>query len=756
MTKRILKRVTSELLAGNPAWKIIVLKNNWLCPYCGDIGAEGLRMEENIEERMAHHLLSCLAYAEGAGKQLERGVLEKKAALLTFKHRVRKLTHDGAFRVTDADGNWVCPYCARVTTIPFGGENGHGGGPAGGGAGSSGNGESLDDRTVSLIVRHLLECGDYEQGKGKPRLYAELVQAATRTDWKKRARRLKGKLEREPAWRFRDMDKNWLCPFCAVPTEIAFDRDAEPPAEMCEAILEHLEGCAPYRQLDGKPRTERYLKDRVIAINRSRVLEKLKRKLSTHAIWQVTDADDVWYCPYCAKATGLKLQEPERQGVSEGALNEVWTHLSSCPAYAGKRAQLKTRSYLRNVVAQIDRHIRLRREVRRAIAEDPRWTVHDAFGSWLCPHCRKVYKSIMLFAEPSHRTPVRKDQQSIAEPSHRTPVRKVHQSISVSQEAGLLEKTLEQVVSHLVEECPQYVEGAEPDVSLVDLMADVEEQKGRKKKRASADSEDWIQRIDQEVAALKTKVEVSVELERSLEDARSRQLRLLPRLPTVPGFEFGIVYKPCSTVGGDFYDFIRVDDDHLGIAIGDISGHGIEAALLVGLAKKLLEIHGRGRRSSAETLLLANADIYPDLDAKTFVTAFYGILNTSTREMKFSRAGHNPLIVYNPRRLPRLAILDSKGMALGMDAGPIFQQSMEEVSVKLEAGDVLFQYTDGVSESMNHDKEEFGLERLYAVIEAHGDAEVEYLLYQIEKALSDFREGAKQKDDITMVAIRVV
>jgi serine phosphatase RsbU (regulator of sigma subunit)/rubredoxin len=699
-----LKRVTTELEAGNPAWKIIVLKNNWLCPYCGEIGAEGLRMEESLEERMAHHLGACAAYGEGAGQPLERAALEKKAALLTFKHKVRRSFGDQAFRVTDSEGSWVCPFCARATTIALGEV------PS--------DGADIDDRAVTLIVRHLIECADYAGGKGKPRLLAELMQSATRSDRRRRARRLRTKLEREPAWRFRDMDKNWLCPFCALPTDIPFERDAEPSTETCEAVLDHVEGCSAHRQLEGKPRTERYLKDRVIAINRSRVLEKLKRKLATHAIWQVTDADDVWYCPYCAKPTGVKLPEPEKAGVSDGALNEVWSHLGACPAYAGKRAQLKTRSFLRNVVAEADRKVRLRREVRRAIAEDARWAVHDAFGSWLCPHCRKVQKPI-----------------------------------SVSREGGLLEKTIEQVVTHLSEQCPQYIEGAEPDATIESLMFEVS---AKRSKRASADSEDWIQRIDQEVAALKTKVEVSVELERSLEDARSRQLRLLPRLPDVKGFDFGVIYKPCSTVGGDFYDFIRVGEDLLGIAVGDISGHGIEAALLVGLAKKLLEIHGRSRASSAETLLLANADIYPDLDAKTFVTAFYGILNTKTREMKFSRAGHNPLIVFNPRRSQRLQVLDSKGMALGMDPGPIFQQSMEEVSIKLEPGDLLFQYTDGVTESMNHDKDEFGLERLYAVIDAYGGAEAEYLLYQIEKALADFSEGAKQKDDITMVAIKVL
>src|SRR5439155_22900911 len=115
--------------------------------------------------------------------------------------------------------------------------------------------------------------------KGKPRLLAELMQSATRSDRRKRAKRLRARLERETAWRFRDMDKNWLCPFCALPTDIPFERDAQPSPETCEAILDHVQGCSAHRQLEGKPRTERYLKDRVIAINRSRVLEKLKRKL---------------------------------------------------------------------------------------------------------------------------------------------------------------------------------------------------------------------------------------------------------------------------------------------------------------------------------------------------------------------------------------------------------------------------------------------------------------------------------------------
>jgi serine phosphatase RsbU (regulator of sigma subunit)/rubredoxin len=706
VTKRILKRVARELDAGNPSWRVIVLGDSWLCPFCGEIGAASLRMEESLEDRIAEHLETCEAYGE-TSVPLDKPALDKRAALITWKDRVRRSLGDPVFHVADGERAWICPFCARPTSIAFPHDH---------------EAAAEDDRLATQLVRHLLECPDFAGGKGKPRLLAEVMQAATRSDRKKRAKRIQARLRADPVFRFRDMDKGWLCPFCASPTDIPFDRDAEPPPELCEQVMDHLDGCADYARLEGKPRGERYLKDRVIAVNRAKVLERLKRKLAGHAIWQVTDADDRWYCPYCAKPTGVTWIDPRSSGISDAALNEVWAHLSSCPAYAGKRAQLKTKSFLRNIVAEQDRKIRLRREVRRALAEDARFSIHDATGSWLCPHCRKVQKQIVVTRES----------------------------------ASLVEKTVEQVVTHLLEECPRYQEGAEPGASAEELLLDVAGAKPGRARRASADSEEWIRRIDQEVQALETKVQVSEELARSLEDARSRQLRLLPRAPEIPGFEIGIVYKPSSTVGGDFYDFIRVRDDLLGIAVGDIAGHGIEAALLVGLAKKLLEIHGRARTSAAETLLLANADIYPDLDAKTFVTVFYGLLNTKTRELRFSRAGHNPLILFNPRRSPRLTVLDSKGMALGMDPGPIFQHSLEEVAITLAPGDLVFQYTDGVPESMNHDKEEFGLERMYAVLEQHGEAEAEYLLYQMEKALADFREGAKQKDDITMVALRVL
>jgi serine phosphatase RsbU (regulator of sigma subunit) len=270
----------------------------------------------------------------------------------------------------------------------------------------------------------------------------------------------------------------------------------------------------------------------------------------------------------------------------------------------------------------------------------------------------------------------------------------------------------------------------------------------------SLDEEKW-RRIRDDLEAVKSRVERARQQESHLREARSKQLRLLPSLPEIPGYEFGRVYKPCDAVGGDFYHLFKASDTTLAIAIGDISGHGIEAALLMGLAKKLVEVHGRGGRPPAQTLCLANRDIFSDLDERTFVTVFYGLLDFETRRFKFARAGHDPLILFNERRNPRLQILDSKGMALGMDEGPLFERMIEELEIELQPGDLLLQYTDGVTESMNDQAEQFGQERLYRVVEEHGRHEVEYVLWKIEKAVQRFRGKRARSDDFTMIGLKV-
>jgi serine phosphatase RsbU (regulator of sigma subunit) len=189
--------------------------------------------------------------------------------------------------------------------------------------------------------------------------------------------------------------------------------------------------------------------------------------------------------------------------------------------------------------------------------------------------------------------------------------------------------------------------------------------------------------------------------------------------------------------------------------MGDVSGHGMEAALVMSMIKKSLKIHGKGVASAAETLRVTNADIHEDLAQSTFCSIFYGVLDTTKMSMRFSRAGHSPLVLYNPARKPSLYPLEPKGIAIGIDKGPVFNRTLEEMELKLAKGDMLVQFTDGVVEANNKKKEEFGTDRLYAAIEEYGKHEPKYLAHMLELTLQEFRGTVPAEDDVTIICIKV-
>jgi sigma-B regulation protein RsbU (phosphoserine phosphatase) len=242
----------------------------------------------------------------------------------------------------------------------------------------------------------------------------------------------------------------------------------------------------------------------------------------------------------------------------------------------------------------------------------------------------------------------------------------------------------------------------------------------------------------------------------SLQKAAKQQQHMLPDLPKVPGFDFEVLYRPMSTVSGDFYDFFEVSKNEIGVAIGDVSGHGMEAALVMSMVKKSLKIHGKGVSSAAETLRVTNADLKDDLAEGTFLSVFYGVLNTSKKVLRFSRAGHSPLVVFNPKRPQKLTPFEPKGIAVGIDKGPVFNRTLEEMELQLMPGDMLMQFTDGAVEATNRKKEEFGAERLYAAIEQYGTHEARYLAHMIELTIKEFRGDVPTEDDLTVMCIRVL
>ncbi|MBI4576005.1 MAG: PP2C family protein-serine/threonine phosphatase, partial [Planctomycetes bacterium] len=267
--------------------------------------------------------------------------------------------------------------------------------------------------------------------------------------------------------------------------------------------------------------------------------------------------------------------------------------------------------------------------------------------------------------------------------------------------------------------------------------------------------EQMVLEINAEMQRLRAQLEAGRKVERSLEEARKQQRQMLPTPPPIPGGELGVVYRPFDLIGGDFYNFLRVDDGLVGIAIGDISGHGLEAALVVGMLKKALDIRGAGCPSPAEVVRQVNRDITPDLNPATFVTMTYAVVDMAARRLCFARAGHTPLILFNPHRERPVSVINARGMVMGMDQGAPFDDALEEGNITLKGGDLLVQFTDGVLETMNEAREEFGFARIVRAVERYGGRDVAYLLGSMERHLDAYRGQVPQRDDLTILALKV-
>ncbi len=245
------------------------------------------------------------------------------------------------------------------------------------------------------------------------------------------------------------------------------------------------------------------------------------------------------------------------------------------------------------------------------------------------------------------------------------------------------------------------------------------------------------------------------DIEQGLGVARRRQAVMLPSPPDIDGYDFACTYDPATDISGDFYDFVRFGDDRVGVLIGDVSGHGIEAAIVMGMAKKSLSIFARfSEGSPSKALSQGNDDLCGDLDSDSFLTAAYAVLDGPGGRMVLARAGHPMPVLFNRKRKPRHQEIRSKGMMVGMSKGATFANALDEVTVDLVAGDLIFFYTDGLTEARSPSGAQFGIDRALEMLESNPRAKAATLLDNVRSAVADFRGGGEPEDDMTMIAVR--
>jgi len=240
-------------------------------------------------------------------------------------------------------------------------------------------------------------------------------------------------------------------------------------------------------------------------------------------------------------------------------------------------------------------------------------------------------------------------------------------------------------------------------------------------------------------------------LEGELHVARRIQESFLPTTPpSIPGVELSALNVPCLEVGGDYYDYLVFEQRRLlGLAIGDASGKGIPAAILMASFQAAFHLQAEATLSPARVLERMNKLIIRQTRSERFVTFFYGILDVESRVLTYSNAGHNPPLLVRADGTARA--LDDAGLLLGVNAETPYQ----DVRVPLESGDLLVLYTDGVTDELNPSDEIFGIERLELSLNASVSEPLPVILERVYSAVAEFMGGAPQ-DDITLLGVKVL
>jgi serine phosphatase RsbU (regulator of sigma subunit) len=254
-------------------------------------------------------------------------------------------------------------------------------------------------------------------------------------------------------------------------------------------------------------------------------------------------------------------------------------------------------------------------------------------------------------------------------------------------------------------------------------------------------------RVAQMVEEQRAQVRERERIEQELRTARAIQHAFLPKeVPALPGWQIIPYYQPAREVGGDFYDFLPLADGRLGLAIGDVTGKGVPAALVMATVHTMLRAAVPGLASPAEVLARVNDLLCDEIPPGMFVTCFYAVVDPPSGRLRYANAGHDPPYRQHAGGAAEL-------WATGMPLGMLSDTRYEEHEATLAPGERLLFYSDGLVEAHNAEREMFGSPRLRTLLDERADAAplVDVLLDELRRFTG---EGWEQEDDVTMVTLQ--
>jgi phosphoserine phosphatase RsbU/P len=243
-------------------------------------------------------------------------------------------------------------------------------------------------------------------------------------------------------------------------------------------------------------------------------------------------------------------------------------------------------------------------------------------------------------------------------------------------------------------------------------------------------------------------------IKHELDLARKIQLASLPKdIPEIEGLKVSGISLPAHEVGGDFYDFLSINNE-LTVIVGDVSGKGTSAAIYMSKIQGMIRTLHEFNLSPKQLLIKSNRLLYGYIEKSSFITAICAKINTSQKEIKIARAGHLPMYYFN-NELKEIETVLTKGIVLGMTNNNIYEENLEEKTINFKTGDIFLFVSDGVTEARNSLGNEFNTSTLLNVLNEHYKDEPEVIRNEILLSLKKFTEDTIQFDDITVVVIKV-
>jgi sigma-B regulation protein RsbU (phosphoserine phosphatase) len=250
-------------------------------------------------------------------------------------------------------------------------------------------------------------------------------------------------------------------------------------------------------------------------------------------------------------------------------------------------------------------------------------------------------------------------------------------------------------------------------------------------------------------------IEESIERERLQQEmmvAQAMQRKLLPQeLPKCTTFDIDAISTMAQEVGGDYYDFAFLDEERLGIIVGDVSGKGVPAAFYMAEVKGIFQSLSRLCRSPKEFVVKANSALFGTIDKRSFISILYAILNIKTGQLVLARAGHCPMLHVTGHKTDYVR---PTGLGLGLAIGPLFENATQEELLHLKSGDVCILYSDGITESRGSKEEELGYERLREIVGRTENRSAREIKDEILKSVREYAGNSSVEDDMTLIVLK--